>query len=239
MPLLRHFVKLSLALALAATWAGTAHAQTTPACQFALGFKTLHDMDAADVGDCLDSQIYVANGDAQQHTSKGLLVWRKADNWTAFTNGYKTWINGPQGLVSRLNTDHFPWEATPPPAPTPAPAPSPSPAPSVDPASTLPINTGGACVKQVGAQVKHDLGNFYRIDVQALDAKNAPVAGATGSYTADYTSGYWPLYDITDSKGAGWNVWQVIGAKSPVTLVLTVSSGGCVVTTTTSFQLAG
>ena len=234
MSLLHRAAKLSLALAMAATWAGTAHAQTTPSCQFGLGFKTLHDMDAADVGDCLDSQVYVANGDAQQHTSKGLLVWRKADNWTAFTNGYKTWINGPQGLVSRLNTDHFPWEAT----PAPAPAPSPSPAPTSDSANSLPINTGGPCVKQVGAQVKHDLGPFYRIDVQALDAKNAPVPGAYGSYTTDYASGYWPLYDITDSKGTGWNVWQVIGAKSPVNLVLSVSSGGCVATTTVSFPLA-
>ncbi len=27
------------------------------------------------------------------------MAWRKADNWTAFTNGYKTWLNGPNGLV--------------------------------------------------------------------------------------------------------------------------------------------
>src|SRR6185437_12780780 len=51
-----------------------------------------------------------ANGDAQQHTTKGLLAWRKADNWTAFTDGYRTWINGPDGLVKRLNADRFPWE---------------------------------------------------------------------------------------------------------------------------------
>ena len=35
------------------------------------------------------------------------LVWRKADNWTAFTDGYRTWINGPSGLQVRLNTEHF------------------------------------------------------------------------------------------------------------------------------------
>jgi len=39
------------------------------------------------------------------------MAWRKADNWTAFTNGYLTWINGPTGLVNRLNTDRFSWEA--------------------------------------------------------------------------------------------------------------------------------
>jgi hypothetical protein len=42
-----------------------------------------------------------------------LLVWRKADNWTAFTDGYRTWLNGPQGLQQRLNTELFPWEAAP------------------------------------------------------------------------------------------------------------------------------
>ena len=37
--------------------------------------------------------------------------WRKADNRTAFTDGYRTWINGPNGLVDRLNSARFPWEA--------------------------------------------------------------------------------------------------------------------------------
>jgi hypothetical protein len=100
--------------------AAPAYAQETPPaspapapapCQYVLGFKTLHDMTSSDVGDCVDSQGSASNGDAQQHTSKGLLVWRKADNWTAFTNGYMTWLNGPTGLVKRLNNQRFPWEA--------------------------------------------------------------------------------------------------------------------------------
>ena len=107
--------------------AAGATAQLAPACQFVLGFKTLHDAIPVEVGDCLDDQAFVANGDAQQHTSKGLLAWRKADNWTAFTNGYTTWINGPDGVQSRLNSDRFPWEAaTPAAAPAPAPAPAPA-----------------------------------------------------------------------------------------------------------------
>ncbi len=88
-----------------------AYAQSAPSCQFVLGFKTLHDLDPKDVGTCLEDQFSADNGDAQQHTSSGLLAWRKADNWTAFTNGYRTWINGPSGLVIRLNTQRFPWEA--------------------------------------------------------------------------------------------------------------------------------
>ncbi len=39
-----------------------------------------------------------------------MLVWRKADNRTAFTDGHRTWINGPDGLVERLNTERFAWE---------------------------------------------------------------------------------------------------------------------------------
>ncbi len=67
-------------------------------------------MPPAEVGDCIDNQVFAANGDAQQHTANGLLAWRKADNLTAFTNGSMTWINGPDGLQSRPNTTRFPWE---------------------------------------------------------------------------------------------------------------------------------
>ncbi|HEY8694255.1 MAG TPA: hypothetical protein VIR57_16115 [Chloroflexota bacterium] len=99
-------VLLSLSVWLAPA---AAHAQTA-GCQFILGFKALHDLNAGDIGDCTDSQASASNGDAQQHSTKGLMAWRKADNWTAFTNGYKTWINGPSGLVSRLNTERFSFE---------------------------------------------------------------------------------------------------------------------------------
>ena len=51
-----------------------------------------------------------ANGDSLQHTTTGLLVWRKSDNWTAFTDGYRTWPNGPYGLQEHLNSQRFPWE---------------------------------------------------------------------------------------------------------------------------------
>ncbi len=81
-------------------------------CQFVLGFKTLRDLIGHEiVGECLENEHHGANGDALQQTTGGLLVWRKADNWTAFTDGYRTWINGPNGLVQRLNTERFEWEA--------------------------------------------------------------------------------------------------------------------------------
>jgi len=42
-----------------------------------------------------------------------LLVWRKLDNWTTFTDGFHTWVNGPYGLQERLNDQRFGWEANP------------------------------------------------------------------------------------------------------------------------------
>ena len=100
-------------------------------CQFVLGFATLKalidEVEGPDkVGDCLENQwSNPVNGDALQQTTGGLMVWRKLDNWTAFTDGYRTWINGPHGLQARLNTETFDWEASPPPTPTPAPTPVP------------------------------------------------------------------------------------------------------------------
>jgi glucose/arabinose dehydrogenase len=97
---------VALVLALLVPWT---HASAA-GCQFVLGFKTLHDALPTVVGDCLDDQASAANGDALQHTSNGLLVWRKADNFTAFTDGFRSWVNGPFGIQQRLNTERFPWE---------------------------------------------------------------------------------------------------------------------------------
>lgn len=80
------------------------------ACQFVLGFDTLHSALPNEIGNCLDNQSFASNGDAQQHTTKGLLAWRKSDNWTAFTDGYHTWVNGPNGIQERLNTERFDFE---------------------------------------------------------------------------------------------------------------------------------
>lgn len=91
------------------TGASTAHH-----CAYVLGFQALYDSIPDAVGDCTDNESHnPANGDALQHTAGGLLVWRKADNWTAFTDGFHTWVNGPNGVQERLNTQRFSWEANP------------------------------------------------------------------------------------------------------------------------------
>lgn len=83
-------------------------------CTYQLGFKQLADLIPEVVGQCQDNERYnPTSGDAIQPTDRGLLVWRKADNFTAFTDGYRTWINGPYGINTRLNTQRFVWENDP------------------------------------------------------------------------------------------------------------------------------
>ena len=127
---------------------GTAQAAD---CQFILGFKTLRDLIGHEiVGDCLESEYWNEIGDSNQRTTGGLMAWRKADNWTAFTDGYRTWINGPNGLVMRLNTTRFDWEADyaeivlgikPTPTPVPYTPPTPPPALPWPGVSTVPVGT--------------------------------------------------------------------------------------------------
>jgi hypothetical protein len=108
---MRRVVFIGLCFAVALFCLPLSHAAD---CRFALGFASLHDMVPDVVGQCLENERYnPANGDALQQTTGGLLVWRKVDNFTAFTNGYWTWINGPNGLEDRLNTDRFDWEKDP------------------------------------------------------------------------------------------------------------------------------
>ena len=103
-----------LGMALATLLMATpAPAQAAPSCHFQLGFATLQHLLPAPIGQCLDNAHYSATGDAVQHSSGGLLVWRKSDNWTAFTNGYATWVNGPNGVQRRRNDQRFSWEANP------------------------------------------------------------------------------------------------------------------------------
>ena len=85
-------------------------------CEFVLGFATLKSLvDAAEgpdrVGACVDNeQFHPDTGESLQETTGGQLIWRKADNWTAFTDGSRTWINGPLGLQSRPSTELLDWE---------------------------------------------------------------------------------------------------------------------------------
>ena len=81
-------------------------------CEFQLGFKALRDLIPDVVGDCLENERHdLETGVTLQTTTNGQLIWRKAENWTGFTDGERTWINGLEGLQQRLNSERFDWEA--------------------------------------------------------------------------------------------------------------------------------
>ena len=107
--------RLLVLVCLVQLWMGipSAIAQAPP-CEFKLGFKLIADQMPVEVGGCLENEHYnPLNRDSLHRTTNGLLVWRKLDNFTAFTDGYHTWVNGPFGLQERLNTQTFAWEANP------------------------------------------------------------------------------------------------------------------------------
>ena len=79
-------------------------------CEVRLGFKALRDQIPGVVGECTENERTDANGDTVQRTTTGQLTWRKADNVTAFTDGHRTWLIGPNGLQDRLNSERFAWE---------------------------------------------------------------------------------------------------------------------------------
>lgn len=85
-----------------------------PSEKFQLGFKLLAGgmlEQGFDPGEPLEDEHFEpSTGNSLQKTTKGLMVWRKADNWTAFTDGERTWINGPFGVMSRTNNERFNWE---------------------------------------------------------------------------------------------------------------------------------
>jgi hypothetical protein len=109
MALMRPMIAAALLL-----WTATSALAQPANCTFQLGFATLHDLIPDVVGGCVANERHDATtGDALQQTTSGLLVWRKPDNWTAFTDGSQTWINGPLGLQQRSNDQRFFWEANP------------------------------------------------------------------------------------------------------------------------------
>lgn len=109
-----HLAAVGLLLsALVIPWGGEADLGAPP-CQFRWGFAALHAALPSIVGNCLDDEVAVsAAGDAIQHTSHGLLVWRAVEGVAAFTDGRRTWEVTPYGLLDRPNDQRFAWEADP------------------------------------------------------------------------------------------------------------------------------
>src|SRR5262245_10749553 len=111
-PARRLFARATFALVLLASSVVSPTVNAQPACQFTLGFANFREaVGASIVGDCLEDARYDdVSGDATQATTGGTLHWRKHDNWTGFTNGMRTWVEGPDGVVQdRPIGERFAW----------------------------------------------------------------------------------------------------------------------------------
>lgn len=98
----------ALLIVLAAPMAPVAAA---PACSFGDGFAALRAQIGAEVvGECLEDAHATPDGNVEQTTTGGLLVWEKATNLTRFTDGAQTWVSGPNGVETRPNDQMLPWE---------------------------------------------------------------------------------------------------------------------------------
>jgi hypothetical protein len=173
---------------------GAPAAAQTPGCRFVLGFADLRQTLGPDtVGECLeDEQHNPENGDGRQRTTKGEMVWRKASNTMAYTDGHRTWAQGPEGLQRRFNTERFAWEPDAaqfprpgrPAAAGPRPAASPTPA-----AVALPLPSGGlppdaAAPAAAPAAVPAAVPAGGGASASAEVAQAAPTATATATPTA-------------------------------------------------------
>jgi CheY-like chemotaxis protein len=81
-------------------------------CALMPAFESLREqLGEETVGRCTDQPTLRENGDAQQATTRGLFALKNNNNWVGFTDGYRTWVKGPNGVQERLNTERFPWES--------------------------------------------------------------------------------------------------------------------------------
>ncbi len=187
--------RLVLAVVLAAVtilvMSGSIFAQSKP--EFRLGFKDLADQIPNIAGQPLEDERYDANGDSIQRTTTGLMVWRKSDRWTAFTNGQITWILGPYGLQSRLNSQLYPWENVPP-GPTPIseqPVSQPqlpvAPAPFVAPTATATPWPTPAFVPPTFTPTTLPT-QTYSPDVRAMDPESAGLGITVKNFAAEIDS---------------------------------------------------
>jgi hypothetical protein len=202
---------LTAALVLAAVLA-PAPAGAQPACGFQHGFKAIADQIPDLVGQCLTSEYGGASGNVEQQTTGGLLVWRRPDNFTAFTDGYRALVNGPYGLQPRLNDERFCWEANEPgwvPCDRPVPTATPRPTPRVvlpPPVVYAPAPTQGVIESRIDGEFEgFDGDTIFRL-------QNGQVWQQIDQYHYHYA--YSPRVLIYPSRGQ-WRL-QVEGVSSTI-----------------------
>lgn len=162
----RSLLCLVLVAATSLAIGGVALAQAGP--EFRSSFKALADQIPEVVGEPLEDEHLEANGDVLQRTARGLMVWRKSDRWTTFTDGNVTWILGPFGIQSRLNSQLYLWEQMPP-SPPPAPQPVAESTSTPPPATATPAPATPTPMPPTPTPVP--LGS-YPPDVKAMDEES-------------------------------------------------------------------
>jgi phosphohistidine phosphatase SixA len=105
----------SPAVAAAPSPAGSPAAVASPspvACQIVLGFAAMRDLvGASTIGECLETERQIpGNGNAEQRTANGLLVFRALDQRALFVGANQTWITRDGAVVTRPNDQRFEWE---------------------------------------------------------------------------------------------------------------------------------
>jgi very-short-patch-repair endonuclease len=85
-------------------------APTAVPCAFVRGFGALVDrLGVNTAGRCLESErTNPSNGNSEQRTSRGMLVWLKDANVSAFTDGEMTWYGCFDRIEARQSSDPFP-----------------------------------------------------------------------------------------------------------------------------------
>jgi len=78
-------------------------------CSINNGFADIAQANPDVVGKCLDNEQPDSKTNVVvQHTDKGEFTFD--GSLVEFTDGYRTWIKSSTGIVSRLNSERYPWE---------------------------------------------------------------------------------------------------------------------------------
>ncbi len=111
------YVSLWLIVLWAISFTPVTHTRAS-SCEIRPRFHVLIDAIPEIIGNCVATEVLNADtGDIEQSVDGGVLVHRSADNTPMFSDGWQTWVAGPNGVETRLNTERLAWEPSEGPAP--------------------------------------------------------------------------------------------------------------------------
>jgi hypothetical protein len=176
-------------------------AEAQSSCTLSPVFGLFRQVAGATVfGECKEPAAIGANGDVTQTTTRGLAVYRYADQVIAFTDGQTTWLFGPDGLQKRPIGDKFAWETAVSSAPPSTAAPAPA-APAVVP-PPVPAHTATAAQAPEPRRSKLTPALAAKCSTLGSDLADemAPIAGAEAGDFGDSIEE--ECRDIVEEHGA-------------------------------------